>query len=86
MASRKRRSSIELEVQTNIPAQHPSVEALPMSYSPSNAGLRDVGGVEQQLEPADGGAAAWKVLCAAFIFEAILFGEHRFNLRRKDVC
>ena len=57
-----------------------------MSYSPSNAGLRDVGGVEQQLEPADGGAAAWKVLCAAFMFEAILFGEHRFNLRRKYVC
>ncbi|KAL8644066.1 MAG: hypothetical protein Q9226_007955 [Calogaya cf. arnoldii] len=28
----------------------------------------------QQLKPADGGIAAWKVLFAAFIFEAILWG------------
>ena len=31
-------------------------------------------GVIQQLLPVDGGAAAWKVLTAAFVFEALLWG------------
>jgi hypothetical protein len=31
--------------------------------------------VIQQLEPVDGGAAAWKVLTAAFVFEALLWGK-----------
>jgi hypothetical protein len=30
--------------------------------------------VVQQLEPADGGTAAWRLLIAAFIFEALLWG------------
>lgn len=34
------------------------------------------GQVEQHLARADGGAEAWKILCAAFMFEAILWGEH----------
>ena len=59
-----------------MPAPHPSVEAMHGRLSSTNARLEDVGGVEQQLEPADGGAAAWKVLCATFVFEAVLFGEH----------
>lgn len=80
MASRRRRSSIELEVQTNIPSPHASVEAAHASYSSSDAGVEAVGGVEQQLEPADRGAAAWKVLYAAFMFEAVLFGEHHLRL------
>ncbi len=29
---------------------------------------------EQQLEPADHGPAAWKLLCTAFVFEALLWG------------
>ncbi|KAI0189912.1 major facilitator superfamily domain-containing protein [Astrocystis sublimbata] len=29
---------------------------------------------EQELAPVDGGAAAWKLLCAAFVFEALLWG------------
>lgn len=33
---------------------------------------RDV--VIQQLLPADGGAAAWRLLIAAFVFEALLWG------------
>lgn len=28
-----------------------------------------------QLEPTDRGALAWKLLCAAFMFEAVMFGE-----------
>ncbi|KAK8073440.1 hypothetical protein PG994_004339 [Apiospora phragmitis] len=31
---------------------------------------------EQGLAPVDGGAAAWKLLCAAFVFEALLWGKH----------
>ena len=30
---------------------------------------------ENQLKPVDGGLAAWRVLLAAFMFEAILWGE-----------
>ncbi|KAI0509761.1 major facilitator superfamily domain-containing protein [Xylaria bambusicola] len=30
--------------------------------------------VEQELAPVDGGPAAWKLLCAAFMFEALLWG------------
>lgn len=29
----------------------------------------------QQLEPADGGKAAWRLLCTAFIVEALLWGK-----------
>jgi hypothetical protein len=28
-----------------------------------------------QLEPADGGYAAWRMLAAALVFEAVLWGE-----------
>ena len=30
---------------------------------------------ENRLKPVDGGLAAWRVLLAAFMFEAILWGE-----------
>ena len=43
----------------------------------SIATTQDNGAVDQQqqLERADGGAAAWTILCAAFMFEALLWGE-----------
>ena len=75
MLSRRRRSSIELEVQGSAPAASPSVNALQASHSNSNTELGVVARVEQQLEAADGGAAAWRILCAAFMFEAVLFGK-----------
>lgn len=31
--------------------------------------------MEQDLAPTDGGPAAWRLLCAAFMFEALLWGE-----------
>lgn len=37
---------------------------------------------EQELAPVDGGGAAWRLLCAAFVFETLLWGEtpdHRSN-------
>ena len=33
------------------------------------------GTLQQKLPPADGGAAAWRLLGAAFIFEALLWGN-----------
>lgn len=41
-------------------------------------GVQDVEGrdiVIQQLKPVDGGPDAWRVLIAAFIFEALLWGK-----------
>ena len=32
---------------------------------------------QQQLRPADRGSAAWKLLGAAFVFEALLWGTRR---------
>lgn len=36
----------------------------------------DQGVVIQQLLPADGGVAAWRLLIAAFVFEALLWGKY----------
>jgi len=36
--------------------------------------------MEQTLERVDGGASAWKVLCAGFVFEAILWGLFLLSL------
>lgn len=33
------------------------------------------GRIEHQLEPTDRGPAAWRLLCIAFVFEALLWGE-----------
>lgn len=75
MISRRRRSSIELEVEMNVPAASPSVNVLQAREFDSDAGLADMEGVGQQLEAADGGAAARTILSAAFMFEAVLFGK-----------
>ena len=37
--------------------------------------IDEQGQVGHQLPPVDGGAAAWKVLFGAFVFEALLWGE-----------
>lgn len=58
---------------------HPPVHYR-QSNSCSNAGLGEFGGVAQRLARADVGAAAWKILCAASMFEAVLFGEHHIRL------
>ena len=63
-----------------MPVPDPSGEAPLASQSLNTNGLGESEGVEQQLEPADGGAAAWKVLFATFMFEAVLFGEHSLSL------
>ena len=40
-----------------------------------DTGNRELNITENQLKPVDGGLAAWRVLLAAFMFEAILWGE-----------
>jgi hypothetical protein len=47
-------------------------------------GLETPGSVQdevviQQLQPADGGVAAWRLLIAGFIFEALLFGKYHLS-------
>lgn len=74
---------MELEVLNNVPAAGSSVDALQASDPDGHARLGNGERVEQQLEPADGGAAAWKILCAAFMFEAVLFGKYSV---RKETC
>ncbi|KAJ0115769.1 hypothetical protein J7T55_010592 [Diaporthe amygdali] len=38
---------------------------------------------EQQLAPVDGGSAAWTLLCAAFIFESLLWGKFTSLIKLK---
>ena len=45
------------------------------THMDNNAGFGSVGAVEQHLEAADGGAVAWRIPGAAFMFEAVLFGQ-----------
>lgn len=67
MTSRRSRDFAEYESQDAI--------EIP-SLSGSIVTAEDNAAVDQQLEPADGGRAAWIILCAAFMFEALLWGEH----------
>jgi hypothetical protein len=59
-------------------------EAHPTQHQLSNGDVQIEDGVNphprqpqilQGLEPADGGASAWKLLLGAFSFEAILWGK-----------
>ncbi|KAI0912395.1 major facilitator superfamily domain-containing protein [Ustulina deusta] len=47
----------------------PSLQPQDVEGDPAN-GMR----TEHELAPVDGGSAAWKLLCAAFMFEALLWG------------
>ena len=73
----RRRSSLELEVQRTPTAGGLPLEAPIASLSGGTAGFE---GIEQHLAAADGGIAAWRVLGAAFMFEAVLFGEPHLSL------
>lgn len=69
MTSTGSQAAVELEIRgtTNIAIQDAALSQLDHSDGV-------LGSDGQQLEPADGGAAAWKLLCAAFVFEALLWG------------
>ena len=73
MAARRSRDLVdEHELQSAI-----EIPDLPGSI----ATIQDNGAIDQQLERADGGAAAWTILCAAFMFEALLWGEQCISSR-----
>lgn len=86
-------SSIELATvtqahsETNI-YRTESREATILPTSATEDGLEDAAHIEQGLAPVDGGLAAWKLLCAAFMFEALLWGElssHYTRLSMNDI-
>ncbi len=52
----------------------PYIEPVPFDIS-QNQVFQDARVVQQHLEPVDCGAAAWKLLGAAFIFEALFWGK-----------
>jgi hypothetical protein len=70
-------SSVELhETSLQNPPQLPQSYAQPVPFhSNQNEAPRNARGVQQYLEPVDGGAAAWRLLSAAFVFEALFWGE-----------
>ncbi|KAI0425731.1 major facilitator superfamily domain-containing protein [Xylaria sp. FL1042] len=59
----------ELAVESNERRSSPSLQPRGIEGDPMNS-VR----AEQELAPVDGGPAAWKLLCAAFMFEALLWG------------
>jgi hypothetical protein len=59
-------SSIELDTITSTNPQY---------IDQDNTNFEDDHTIVQQLKPADGGLAAWRLLLAAFIFEALLWGK-----------
>ena len=79
-STRQPGSSFELESQDTLAASDSSADPSQLSQTSSNTGSQNVRGVEQQLERADGGLAAWTILCAAWMFEAVLFGGQYSSL------
>jgi len=73
-------SSLELEVEPT----HSTFVPLPLRGIPHEAS-QDVGAVEQYLQPADRGPAAMKLLGAAFVFEALLWGKVFFLPPQKSI-
>ncbi|KAI4274557.1 MAG: hypothetical protein LQ337_003854 [Flavoplaca oasis] len=72
MATVMQSDAIELETHETPLAHRQNVT---QQVSDSIGDLINYEGVAQQLKPADGGIAAWKVLFAAFMFEAMMWGE-----------
>ncbi|KAH8892807.1 MFS general substrate transporter [Thozetella sp. PMI_491] len=62
---------IELQSRTSPLRRISSPPAAPPEAATSNDAAE---AIQQQLAPTDGGIAAWRLLCAAFVFEAFLWG------------
>lgn len=70
MALDHQEGSVELDTQVLDNRSLPTPAGTSVSIN-----LEGLGGNNyQQLKPADGGIAAWQVLFAAFMFEALLWG------------
>jgi len=84
MTSTNYASSVELQERCHqgppqLSQLNPQLVRLP---SISNEASRDVEIVQQQLDQADGGVAAWRLLGAAFVFEALFWGTTAPLVRR----
>lgn len=66
-------SSVELQERSPQPARS-YTEPISL-YSSQNGVSHDTRVVQQHLEPADSGPAAWRLLGAAFVFEALFWGK-----------
>lgn len=69
MESATSRSSIELGDRGSLRALSQEPGSPTLIQEGHNGGSRSL-----NLKPADGGIAAWRVLFAAFVFEALLWG------------
>lgn len=64
---------VELDVQYIIPVAE-AAPSMPLEVSNSVQSSTQVDATPP-LEPADRGAAAWRLICVAYVFEALLWGE-----------
>lgn len=67
-------SSLELQNRRTLPIQSQPVESLQPQVE-RNEGSDDAAVIQHHIEPADRGSTAWKLLGAAFVFEALLWGK-----------
>lgn len=64
-------ASLELENRSNVSGRDSAIDDT--QHRPSMQPESRI--ADQALERIDGGTSAWRLLCAAFVFEAILWGE-----------
>lgn len=76
-----RRPSFEPQIEMTSAAQPQDVNRPQSTNIESNVSREEFDIVGQQLKPADGGLAAWRMLWAAFVFEALLWGKHELSHR-----
>lgn len=81
MASSATNTSV---VQLDVHRVTPIAEAPPSTPLDALTSIQSGAQVEStsQLEPADRGAAAWRLICVAFVFEALLWGEGKLVIMR----
>lgn len=68
--------TFELETLTQRSLQHEDSSQPVISR---NHSIDEENRLTVQLKPADGGFTAWRLLCAAFVFEALLWGKYSFS-------
>ncbi len=84
MSSQVELHSVSARAQSSD-AQSSAVPARSASYDIAG-NLEDVGAIHQQLPPPDKGAAAWRLLGAAFVFEALLWGNQYSFYLMNVIC
>lgn len=75
MNSTASESSVELQNRRTPYITSQSIEP-PQAQAERNGGSDGAAVGHHHVEPADRGPTAWKLLGAAFVFEALLWGKH----------